>query len=131
MSHNGYRTLLVCVVLAVQIFGESVPASHVDHNQTINDATTVKSNATHTTAANDPKPVPLIADHPNHVHASHKLDNFTNLVRLDDVLTVFDLNELAVKWHRVHHEFHSECADDMTRYFRGLQHHKMWATKSK
>lgn len=123
MKFNGNRTLAILLLCALQIFG--------DHISTTNEGTVNLNEST----SNEPKSVPLIADHPNHVHAVKstpiKSDNFTNLLRLEDVLMVFDLNELAAKWQNVKHEFKSDCSESMTMYFRGLQHRKMWATKSK
>lgn len=58
-------------------------------------------------------------------------DNFTNLLRLGDVLTVFDLTQLANKWPQVKDALQPRCAAQMTNYFRGLQQRKLWAIKSK
>lgn len=120
------RTAFMVLLVAVNIFGASVPhqshhsnATSITHN---NSSTTEKSSSSKLI-----QPVPLVADHPHVIQS----DNFTHLVRLEDVLMVFDLNVLAAKWSKIHHEFKTECAHDMTEYFRGLQHHKMWAIKSK
>lgn len=132
------NALLVLVLAAAHIYGDSSP--HQSHNVTTviqhNSADTAKSSA----AVDAPgskriQSVPsIVVDH--HPHAETKLisatpDNFTDLVRLQDVLMVFDLHEIAAKWTKIQHEFKSDCRQSMTEYFRGLQQHKMWAIKSK
>lgn len=57
-------------------------------------------------------------------------DNFTDLLRLSDVLMVFDLKQLANKWSHVKDALQPNCAAHMTNYFRGLQQRKLWAIKS-
>lgn len=130
------RSAFLVLLLAAQIFGDSLP--HQSHN-----ITSVKLNSADNSptvaSAHGPKliqSVPsTVVDHP-HPHPTKTVsaihaDNFTDLVRLQDVLTVFDLDALAEKWPTVQHEFKSGCRQDMTEYFRGLQLHKLWATKSK
>lgn len=119
------RTAFTVVLLAAQIFGDSLtPPSH--------NASAVKHSSLDVRAHGSKliQPVPLVANHPDHVISVHS-DNFTNLLRLEDVLMVFDIDELAAKWTKNQHEFKSECAQDMTELFRGLQQHKLWAIKSK
>lgn len=131
------RTAFVVLLLAHCIIGYSLP--HPSHNIT----TPEHSNSDAAKSSTDVnshgskllQPVPLVADHlpqlisisTDHTH----LDNFTKIVRLEDVLVIFDLNGLAARWPKIHHELKSECRHDMTEYFRGLQQHKMWAIKSK
>lgn len=137
------RTAFIVLVVAVQIFGanishqsqhSNVTTVHHNNNSTTTSTTTTteKSSSLDVSAPGSKliQPVPLVADHPHGVVNVHS-DNFTHLVRLEDVLMVFDLNQLAAKWLKIQHEFKSECANDMTEYFRGLQQHKMWAIKSK
>lgn len=127
-----FRTAFTVLLLAVHIFGASL--THHNQNETVitdNKSDAAKSSSVDISAHGSKliQPVPLVADHPHHVVSVP--DNFTNLVRLEDVLMVFDVNQLATKWPKIKHELKSECAQDMTEYFRGLQQHKMWATKSK
>lgn len=77
--------------------------------------------------------VPLIANHAQHQLLSRELaaDNFSSIVRLEDVLVIFDLKEIAASWPKIRHELRSSCQHDMNEYLRGLQQHKMWAIKSK
>lgn len=127
------RTAFTVLLLAAQIFGDSL--THQSHN-----VSTVKHTSSDTEKASTIdvsahgskliQPVPLVANHPDHVISAHS-DNFTNLLRLEDVLMVFDIDELAAKWMKIQHEFKTECAQDMTEMFRGLQQHKLWAIKSK
>lgn len=80
--------------------------------------------------------VPLKNAQPNRLHDTiisanpSSLDNFTDLVRLSDVLMVFDLKQLANKWSHVKDALQPNCAAHMTNYFRGLQQRKLWAIKS-
>lgn len=131
------RTAFMVLLVAVHIFGDSASSHHSHHSNaesahTSNSTNTTESSSLDVSAHGSKliQPVPLVADHPHQV-ISGQSDNFTQLMRLQDVLMVFDLNELAAKWAKIHHEFKSECAHDMTEYFRGLQQHKMWAIKSK
>ncbi|XP_055326560.1 nose resistant to fluoxetine protein 6 [Sitodiplosis mosellana] len=131
------RTAFMVLLVAVHIFGDSV--SHQSHHSNAtsathnhhNSSTTERSSSLDVSAHGSKhiQTVPLVADHPSHQVITGQSDNFTHLVRLQDVLTVFDLNELAAKWSKIQHEFKSKCVHDMTEYFRGLQHHKMWAIK--
>lgn len=131
------RTAFLVLLLAAHIFGDSSP--HLSHNITTvkyNSADTVKaSSSLDDSGTKHIQSVPSIDV--NHSHptrstaAGHNSDNFTDLVRLEDVLTVFDLNELAAKWSTIQHDFQPKCRQDMTEYFRGLQMHNIWATKSK
>lgn len=58
------------------------------------------------------------------------VDNFTDLLRLEDVLMVFDLKQLANKWPHVKDALQPGCSTQMTNYFRGLQQRNLWAIKS-
>lgn len=78
--------------------------------------------------------VPLIAHHAQQQQLLAReaaAENFTNMVRLEDVLVIFDLNEIAANWPKIRHDLRSNCQHDMQAYLRGLQQHKMWAIKSK
>lgn len=114
------RTAFMVLLLAVHVFGDSLSKQ--------NNSTKFSSSIVSDHGSKLIQPVPLVADRPHHTVQS---ENFTNLVRLEDVLMVFDLNELAAKWTKIQHEFKSDCALNMMEYFRGLQQHKLWAIKSK
>lgn len=58
-------------------------------------------------------------------------DDFTDLLRLEDVLMVFNLKRLGGKWRDVQPELKPQCAGQMTEYLRGLKQYKLWAIKSK
>lgn len=62
------------------------------------------------------------------VHQEHH--NFTNLLRLSNVLNVFSIEELANVWIRHEHEFSANCSRNMREYFHGLQRGNLWAVKS-
>lgn len=72
--------------------------------------------------------LPRIIEH--HSEMNNSSVNLTNFLRLEDVLKVFDIVELARKWHSIKNEFKSLCRTDMTDYFYGLKQHSIWATKS-
>lgn len=72
--------------------------------------------------------LPRIIEHHSEVTSSS--DNLTSFLRLEDVLRVFDIVELARKWHSIKNEFKPQCRTDMTDYFHGLKQHSIWATKS-
>lgn len=72
--------------------------------------------------------LPIIIEHHSDVTSSS--DNLTSFLRLEDVLRVFDILELARKWHLIKNEFEPLCKTDMTDYFHGLRQHSIWATKS-
>lgn len=124
------RTVFIFLLCILQIFGDSVPTTH-EHEHP--NATVVKNNSSHLqSTSRDSKSiqsVPLIADLP--LEKAKSIDNFTSIVRLQDVLRVFDITELARKWHVIKGDFKSQCTTDMTKYLRGLKHHNLWATKSK
>lgn len=73
--------------------------------------------------------LPRIIEHHSEIISSS--DNLTSFLRLEDVLRVFDIIELAKKWHSIKNEFKLQCKTDMTDYFHGLKQHSIWATKSK
>lgn len=67
-----------------------------------------------------------------HLDASHhEHDNFTDFVRLADVLDIFNLEELARAWHQHESIFNHNCSTHMKEYFRALQKGHLWAVKSK
>lgn len=72
--------------------------------------------------------LPRIIEHHSEITSSS--DNLTSFLRLEDVLRVFDIMELAKKWHLIKNEFKPQCRTDMIDYFNGLRQHSIWATKS-
>lgn len=131
------RTAFMVLLLAHCIIGDSLP--HQSHNITTanhNSSDVAKSSTdVNSHGLKLLLHVPSIAEHQpqvislsiDHTHS----DNFTKIVRLEDVLVIFDLNELAARWPKIQHDLKSECRHDMTEYLRGLQQHKLWAVKSK
>lgn len=130
MFRSDVRTVFMVLLFAAYIFGDSLP--HQTHNASMIENSNSEKMKTSTldVSAHGSKliqPVSLVAD------TTHQMqtDNFTNLVRLEDVLMVFNLNEVAAKWPVIQHEFKAGCARDIMEYFRGLKQYKMWAIKSK
>lgn len=135
----GYeiRTAFMVLLLAQNIFGNS-SSSQQNHTNVTEQPNSSIAPAKSATEANSHgskllQSVQLIANHPQHQLLSREstADNFTNIVRLEDVLVIFDLNEIATNWPKIRHDLRSTCQHDMNEYFRGLQQHKMWAIKSK
>lgn len=134
MHWTNVRIAFIVFVCATQIAGDN-------HNETYTDPSINTSNdgiwnslASKNRKAAMPltsaptKPVPTASITPTIAVPD---DNFTDLVRLGDVLTVFDLTQLANKWPQVKDTLQLGCAAQMTNYFRGLQQRKLWAIKSK
>lgn len=139
----GYeiRTAFMVLLLAQNIFGNSPPPTaspQQNHTHVTEQSNSSITSAKSGTEANSHgskllQSVPLIANHPQHQLLSRESipENFTNIVRLEDVLVIFDLDGIATNWPTIRHELRSSCQHDMNEYFRGLQQHKMWAIKSK
>lgn len=129
------RTAFMVLLMALNVFGDSL--THQSHNiSEVNHNSTEAAKSSSDIDSHGSKllqTVPLVAEHSPHVISisTDPSDNFTHIVRLEDVLTVFDVKELAGKWPTVRKQLRSECQQDMTEYFRGLQEHQMWAVKSK
>lgn len=64
------------------------------------------------------------------VYQDQQHDNFTNLVRLADILDIFNIEDVAKVWSQHEHEFNKNCSKHMKEYFRGLQKASLWAVKS-
>lgn len=64
------------------------------------------------------------------VYQEQQIDNFTNLVRLADILDIFNIEDVAKVWSQHEHEFNVNCSKHMKEYFRGLQKASLWAVKS-
>lgn len=130
------RTAFTVLLLAQTIFGDSLSQhSHNITTSTYNSSNAAKSSTeVNSHGSKLLQPVPLVAEHPPQVisiSTVDHVDNFTKIVRLEDVLVIFDLNGLVASWPKIQHDLKTDCRQDMTEYFRGLQHHKMWAVKSK
>lgn len=132
------RTAFMVLLLAQNIFGNSssLQQNHTHVTEQPNSSIAPAKSATEANSHGSKllQSVPLIANHPQHQLLSHEsttAENFTNIIRLENVLVVFDLNELATNWPKIRHELRSNCQHDMNEYFRGLQQHKIWAIKSK
>lgn len=59
------------------------------------------------------------------------IQNFTNLIRISDILDVFDLEQIGADWDIVGQQIGTNCSTDMTDYLQGLKTGKIWAIKSK
>jgi len=57
--------------------------------------------------------------------------NFTKLIRIADVLDVFNIEQIGAIWSTVSQQLGNNCSYDMNTYFKGLQSGTLWAIKSK
>lgn len=118
---------IMCICLT-QIAGDN-NGTHTDHHRPTSISTI--NNLPHNQSKSA---VPLANVQTHRLHASAAVavvENFTDLLRLEDVLMVFDLKQLANKWSHVKDALQPGCSTQMTNYFRGLQQRKLWAIKSK
>lgn len=66
-----------------------------------------------------------------HVPSNYQeVNNFTNLVRLADILDIFNIADVAREWNAHEHQFNMNCSKHMKEYFNGLQRGNLWAVKS-
>lgn len=157
MALNWFRTFAITLVLSQQILAEvliknenntqSVHHHHIDHNnnssnQHINtngdldlsnqssksDRTSLTSSTPSSSSPSSSSP----SSSAKHLHINNNQHyNSTKFLRLEDVLDIFNIEELALIWNNVDKEFHENCSRDMHQYFIGLNMHKIWAVKSK
>lgn len=57
--------------------------------------------------------------------------NFNDIRLINDMLDLFNIAHLGAQWSSVQGKLTKKCADDMTKYFYGLEKRKLWALKSK
>lgn len=112
MKNISFLLLLSCIAAEVT---QSVSDTLKNQNKTID---SLPQNPSRTA-----KPLQLASSYQEH-------DNFTNFVRLADVLDIFNIEEVARVWHQHESEFNHNCSKHMKEYFRGLQKGHLWAVKS-
>jgi hypothetical protein len=69
----------------------------------------------------------------NHLMTNEPKSNisaFNNATRINDLLSVFNIREIGLKWPQIHNRLSSECESDMTEYLDGLSQEVLWALKS-
>lgn len=79
---------------------------------------------------------PLISVELNTLHSNsgdtlNLHHNFTNLIRISNILDVFNIERIGTEWDAVSREISANCSTDMIEYLQGLQTSKIWAVKSK
>lgn len=139
MSLFWIRTVVI-VLFASQIIGQNVFNSR---NQTLPFTVSNLNSSEYNHSDSPPSHITLIERPttlavPSVKPVTHRakeqihLDNvnLTNALRLENVLEVFDLRKLAALWMTSSNRFTSNCSVDMNAYFHGIQHQKLWATKS-
>lgn len=57
--------------------------------------------------------------------------NFNDIRLINGMLDLFNIAHLGAQWSSVQGKLTKKCADDMTKYFYGLEKRKLWALKSK
>lgn len=133
MSQFCLRTIAIAILFAlVPIGGQNVSHSHSQHTFPLtNDGNAAV--ALNRTAKNVPSTIQ--PDHHSEYHTSdYGSDslNLTNVLRLENVLEVFNIRDVAKLWEQhATDQITTECANDMHAYLHGLQQHQLWATKSK
>lgn len=65
------------------------------------------------------------------IEKNNLIENFENITRIEQILTVFDLNQIAAKWTSVHKTLNQKCRNEMMEYLEGVRNRKIWAMKSK
>lgn len=71
----------------------------------------------------------------NHVDSSNiknkdLVRNFYNLTRIEDLLDLFNMNEIGAQWKQIHDKVNPICAQNMMEYLSGLEKRTIWAIKS-
>lgn len=58
------------------------------------------------------------------------VQNFYNLTRIEDLLDLFNMNEIGAQWKQIHDNVNPICAQNMMEYLSGLEKRTIWAIKS-
>lgn len=136
MALNWCRTFAIILALSQQILAEVLVNNGNDtqsvHNHHINSN---NSNQHHITnddlhLLNQPSKSDRTSLASSQQQNNNKYDNATHFLRLEDVLDIFSIEELAINWNSLNHQFHENCSRDMHEYFNGLKMQKIWAVKS-
>lgn len=56
--------------------------------------------------------------------------NYTNLIRIGDVLDVFNVKRIGSMWSLMRHHLNANCSKDLQEYLEALETAEMWALKS-
>lgn len=56
--------------------------------------------------------------------------NFYNLTRIEDLLDLYNINEIGAQWKQIHDKVNPICAQNMMEYLDGLEQRTIWAIKS-
>lgn len=56
--------------------------------------------------------------------------NYTNLIRINELLDVFNIQNVGASWSIIRGLLGNNCSRDMIDYFQGLQDGDVWAIKS-
>lgn len=57
--------------------------------------------------------------------------NYTDLLRIGDVLDVFNVRHIGAQWSVFEKKLNANCSKDIQEYLQALQTAEMWALKSK
>lgn len=59
------------------------------------------------------------------------VQNYTDLLRISDVLDVFNVRHIGAQWSVFEKKLNANCSKDIQEYLQALQMAEMWALKSK
>lgn len=71
-----------------------------------------------------------INDHANHTQ-NHPIRDYTNITRVENILTIFNIEHIGRNWIAVNDKLNKKCAHNMMQYLDGIQAKNTWAMKSK
>lgn len=57
--------------------------------------------------------------------------NYTNLIRISDLLNVFNIENVGLMWNNVGYQLNKNCSRNTFEYLKGLESGKHWAIQSK
>lgn len=125
--------LLIVTMVISQIFGE-ISNGEIDMSRRLQ--TNVSVNMTEADTMNmdkilNLKTLPEFSTFHTSSSGHNSIQNFTNLIRISDILDVFDLEQIGADWDVVGQQIGTNCSTDMTDYLQGLKTGKIWAIKSK
>lgn len=128
MLRLGWTTAFIMLFCALEISGDIANNSKVtgESSTTKYHISTIETTNSSYYSSENPKSASNVR-----LNTDYRSDNITTFLRLEDVLRVFDLSELAGKWPNINGELNEQCSNDMSEYFHGLRQHNLWATKSK
>lgn len=134
--------LLWPISMAIICFGVSLSGSEIKHDDNSDIQSINKQNISsdyielygkewgHSTNHDDTKSLEDVTTENEDVSHSRVDQNFTNLIRINELLDVFNIENVGASWASIQGHLNANCSRDMTDYFQGLQDGDVWAIKS-